>query len=36
MKYGHFEGRVTATWHDDGRDITLTAPFAYIDRARSR
>jgi hypothetical protein len=36
MNFGHFEGRVTATWHDDGRDMTLTAPFAYIDRADVR
>jgi hypothetical protein len=36
MNFGHFEGRVTATWHDDGRDMTLTAPFAYIDRAGVR
>jgi hypothetical protein len=36
MRFGHFEGRVTATWHDDGRDMTLTAPFAYIDRATVR
>jgi hypothetical protein len=36
MKFGRFEGRVTASWHDDGRDMTLTAPFAYIDRATVR
>lgn len=36
MSFGRFEGRVTATWHDDGRDMTLTAPFAYIDRADIR
>lgn len=30
--WGRFEGRVTATWHDDGRDMTLTEPFAYVDR----
>ena len=36
MKFGRFEGRVTASWHDDGRDMTLTTPFAYIDRAAVR
>lgn len=34
--WGRFEGRVLATWDDDGRDMTLAAAFAYIDRAGVR
>jgi len=34
--WGHFDGRVVARWHDDGRDMTLVEPFAYVDVARVR
>ncbi|MFM8436622.1 MAG: DUF1353 domain-containing protein [Planctomycetia bacterium] len=34
--WGHFDGRVVARWHDDGRDMTLVEPFAYVDPARVR
>ena len=34
--WGHFDGRVVARWHDDGRDMTLVEPFAYFDPARVR
>ncbi len=26
MKYGRYEGRVTATWHDDGRLLLAVMP----------
>jgi hypothetical protein len=29
--WGVFEGSVVARWHDDGREMTLVEPFAYID-----
>lgn len=29
--WGSFEGQVLASWHDDGRTMTLLEPFAYID-----
>ena len=29
--FGHFEGKVVATWLDDGRRMQLTQDFAYID-----
>ena len=29
--WGRFEGEVVARWHDDGREMTLVEPFAYID-----
>ena len=29
--WGRFEGRVVARWHDDGREMTLVEPFAYLD-----
>ena len=28
---GYFEGRVVAGWLDDGRDMRLVEPFAYVD-----
>lgn len=31
--WGRFEGRVVAEWLDDGRDMQLVEPFAYIDAA---
>ena len=34
--WGHFDGRVVAAWHDDGRDMTLVEPFAYVDAAAVR
>jgi len=34
--WGHFDGRVVAAWHDDGRDMTLVEPFAYVDAAAAR
>ncbi|MEI7782021.1 MAG: DUF1353 domain-containing protein [Planctomycetota bacterium] len=35
-RWGSFEGRVSAEWHDDGRAMTLIAPFAYFDPAAVR
>ncbi|MFM8703989.1 MAG: DUF1353 domain-containing protein [Planctomycetia bacterium] len=35
-RWGSFEGRVVAEWHDDGREMTLVAPFAYLDPAAVR
>jgi hypothetical protein len=29
--WGRFEGAVVARWHDDGREMTLVEPFAYVD-----
>jgi len=29
--WGRFEGQVVARWHDDGREMTLVEPFAYLD-----
>jgi hypothetical protein len=29
--WGRFQGTVVARWHDDGRTMTLVAPFAYVD-----
>ena len=29
--WGRFEGDVVARWHDDGREMTLVEPFAYVD-----
>lgn len=29
--WGRFVGAVVARWHDDGRSMTLVAPFAYVD-----
>lgn len=29
--WGRFEGEVVARWEDDGRSMTLVAPFAYVD-----
>jgi hypothetical protein len=34
--WGRFEGAVVASWNDDGRDMTLVEPFAYLDRADVR
>ena len=34
--WGHFDGHVVARWHDDGRDMTLVEPFAYVDAAAVR
>ena len=34
--WGAFEGRVVATWHDDGREMTLVEPFAYVDAQAAR
>ncbi|NBT14071.1 MAG: DUF1353 domain-containing protein [Planctomycetia bacterium] len=34
--WGYFDGRVVAEWHDDGRDMTLVKPFAYVDPADVR
>ncbi|NDC53526.1 MAG: DUF1353 domain-containing protein [Planctomycetia bacterium] len=34
--WGSFDGRVVARWHDDGRDMTLVEPFAYVDAAAVR
>ena len=33
---GYFDGRVGAAWHDDGREMTLVEPFAYVDPAAVR
>ena len=30
-EWGRFEGRVVAEWLDDGRDMQLVEPFAYVD-----
>jgi hypothetical protein len=30
-RWGRFEGEVVARWSDGGRDMTLVAPFAYVD-----
>lgn len=30
-QFGRFEGRVVADWNDDGRNMTLTQDFTYID-----
>lgn len=35
-EWGRFEGRVVARWHDDGREMTLVEPFAYVDVAEAR
>ena len=29
--WGRFDGQVVARWHDDGREMTLVEPFAYLD-----
>lgn len=29
--FGRFEGRVTATWDDNGREMTLEREFVYVD-----
>jgi hypothetical protein len=34
--WGRFEGSVVARWHDDGREMTLVEPFAYLDRSDLR
>jgi hypothetical protein len=34
--YGNFDGRVTATWADDGRNMTLERDFAFIDKSGKR
>lgn len=34
--FGRFEGRVVATWDDDGRNMTLIEDFAYVDPAQKR
>ena len=34
--WGYFDGRVVAAWHDDGRDMALVEPFAYVDAAEVR
>ena len=34
--WGRFEGAVVARWHDDGREMTLVEPFAYVDPRRVR
>mgnify|MGYP006278362853 CR=1 FL=1 len=34
--WGRFVGAVVARWEDDGRDMTLTEPFAYVDRGSVR
>jgi hypothetical protein len=31
LAWGRFEGQVVARWHDDGREMTLVEPFAYLD-----
>ena len=31
--WGRFEGRVVTEWLDDGRDMQLVEPFAYVDAA---
>jgi hypothetical protein len=35
-RWGAFEGRVLAAWHDDGRTMTLLDPFAYLDPAGAK
>jgi hypothetical protein len=35
-RWGRFDGRVVATWHEDGRNMTLTRPFAYVDPRETR
>ena len=35
-RWGAFEGQVLASWHDDGRTMTLLEPFAYVDPATAR
>ncbi len=32
-EWGRFEGRVVTEWLDDGRDMRLVEPFAYVDAA---
>jgi hypothetical protein len=34
--WGRFEGQVVARWHDDGREMTLVEPFAYLDPRAAR
>lgn len=34
--FGHFEGDVIAVWLADGRNMRLTADFAYVDPRRKR
>ncbi len=34
--WGRFEGEVVARWHDDGREMTLVEPFAYLDSREVR
>lgn len=34
--WGSFVGRVVAEWGDDGREMTLVAPFAYLDPSGRR
>jgi hypothetical protein len=29
--WGRFDGRVVTEWLDDGRDMQLVEPFAYVD-----
>ena len=31
VEWGRFDGVVVARWHDDGREMTLVEPFAYVD-----
>src|SRR5262245_22637636 len=31
VSFGRFEGEVVASWDDDGRNMTLRQPFAYLD-----
>ncbi len=35
-RWGRFEGAVVARWEDDGREMTLTEPFAYVDPRAAR
>jgi len=35
-EWGRFEGSVVARWGDDGRDMTLVEPFAYVDPHAAR
>jgi hypothetical protein len=34
--WGFFEGEVVARWQDDGREMTLVEPFAYVDPRAAR
>lgn len=35
-EFGKFDGKVVASWDDDGRNMTLTEKFAYIDASKKR